>query len=127
MGTRHPLAETFDQMLREQLPNLFRLYLNPHVAQACLCLARYVATTWPEHSTEDRQSFLANSFDEALSGAIKLARYSASVAGRSPTALVFDPEDRLGPFAGTSVGGGRVEFLPGLAIRNGHPAPPQLS
>jgi acetylornithine/succinyldiaminopimelate/putrescine aminotransferase len=108
-------------MLREQLPNLFRLYLNPHVAQACLCLARYVATTWPGRPGELYQSFLANSFDEALSGAIKLARYSAAVGGRPSGGIVFDPGDRLGPFAGTKLGGGgRIEFLPGLAVRNGH-------
>jgi len=121
MGTWHPLTETYELILREQVPNLFRLYLNPYVAQACLCLARYVATTWTNQSGEQFQSFLANSFDEALSGAIKLARYSAGVAGRPSTGVVFDPEDRLGPFAGASVGEGRVEFLPGLAIRNGHP------
>jgi acetylornithine/succinyldiaminopimelate/putrescine aminotransferase len=108
-------------MLREQLPNLFRLYLNPYVTQACLCMARYVATTWPEGQGELCQSFLANSFDEALSGAIKLARYSAAVGGRPSGALVFDPGNRLGPFAGATLGGGgRVEFLQGLAVRNGH-------
>src|SRR5262249_48889666 len=122
MGTRHPLAETYDQILREQVPNLFRLYLNPYVAQACLCLARYVTTTWPKRSDGEFQTFLANSFDEALSGAIKLARYSAGVSGRSGAGLVFDPGDRLGPFAGATIGsGGRVAFLPGLTVRNGHP------
>jgi acetylornithine/succinyldiaminopimelate/putrescine aminotransferase len=125
MGNRHPLAETFDEILRQQVPNLFRLYLNPYVAQTCLCLAWYVATTWPERSGKLFQSFLANSFDEALSGAIKLARYSASVAGRPAAGMVFDPGDRLGPFAGASVGRGRVEFLPGLAVRNGHVEPGQ--
>jgi acetylornithine/succinyldiaminopimelate/putrescine aminotransferase len=121
MGTRHPLAETYDEILRGQLPNLFRLYLNPFVAQACLCLGRYVATTWPTRPGEEFQSFLANSFDEALSGAIKLARYTAHVSGRPGAGLVFDPADRLGPFAGVSVGPGRVEFLPGLVVRNGRP------
>jgi len=105
------LAGTFDQMLREQLPNLFRLYLNPYVVQTCYCLERYIQDAWraPE---EPYQSFLANGFDEALSGAIKLARYCASIAGKSTTGLVIDPTDRLGPFASA----GRVVFLPGLTI-----------
>src|SRR5262249_52475173 len=65
----------------------------------------------------DYQTFLANGFDEALGGAIKLARYNASVAGRPTTGLVLDPTDRLGPFAGAALaGGGRVEFLPGLLV-----------
>ncbi len=40
----HPpsLAETCEQILREQEPNFLRLYLNPHVAQTCFCLDRYV-------------------------------------------------------------------------------------
>jgi acetylornithine/succinyldiaminopimelate/putrescine aminotransferase len=127
MGTRHPLAETFDQIIREQQPNLFRLYVNPYVAQSCLCLARYVSSTWPQKSGAEFQSFLSNSFDEALSGAIKLARYAASLRGRPASGLVLDPGERLGPFAGTTVGGGRIEFLPGLAIRNGDPSNESMS
>jgi acetylornithine/succinyldiaminopimelate/putrescine aminotransferase len=115
MTARHPLTETLDQMLREQLPNLFRLYLNPYVAQTCLCLARYVQTTWGDGS--DFQTFLANAFDEALSGAIKLARYSASVGGRPTTGLIIDSAGRLGNFVGASLpDGGRVEFVPGLSV-----------
>ena len=61
MQPLHPFVETYRQILREQVPNLFRLYLNPYVAQACLCLARYVHSTW-DGTTEadDFQSFLAN-------------------------------------------------------------------
>jgi acetylornithine/succinyldiaminopimelate/putrescine aminotransferase len=128
MSPRHPLADTCEQILREQRPNLLRLYLNPSVTQTCFCLTRYVRDTWPPHPARGEdgkrrgeagqyQTFLANGFDEALSGAIKLARYAASVAGRPTTGLVLDAADRLGPYAGTSVGGGaRVEFLPGLVI-----------
>ena len=118
MTERHPLTETFRQMLREQLPNLFRLYLNPYVAQTCLCLERYVQTTW---GVADRfQTFLANAFDEALSGAIKLARYGASVCGRPGTGLVIDGGNRLGPFVGAAAAGGApVEFLPGLSVVDG--------
>ena len=69
------VAETCEQIVREQLPNLFRLYLNPYVAQTCFCLDRYVHSAWPK-TEETFQTFLANGFDEALSGAIKLARYT---------------------------------------------------
>lgn len=110
------LIDTCAQIEREQLPNLLRLYLNPYVAQTCLCLTRYVQTTWDDPDGE-YQTFLANGFDEALSGAIKLARYCASLAGRSTTGLVVDPDDRLGPYAAaTLAGGGKVEFLPGLVV-----------
>ena len=77
------LSEAYEQILRDQEPNFLRLYLNHHAVQTCFCLDRYVRTTWPgmPASTrrpyahgEDCQSFLANGFEEALSGAIKLAR-----------------------------------------------------
>jgi acetylornithine/succinyldiaminopimelate/putrescine aminotransferase len=109
------LADTCRQMLQEELPNLFRLYLNPFVAQACLCLERYVQTTWRSRAGDDFQTFLANGFDEALGGAIKLARYDASVSGRPTTGLVIDPAGRLGPFAAA----GEVEFVPGLVVVGG--------
>jgi acetylornithine/succinyldiaminopimelate/putrescine aminotransferase len=120
-----PLADTFRQILREQLPNLLRLYLNPFVTQACYCLGRYAATTWERGArAEDFQTFLANGFDEALSGAIKLARYAASTAGRPPTGLVIDPAGRLGPFAAAPAGGGgAVEFVPGLLVAGRDGAP----
>jgi acetylornithine/succinyldiaminopimelate/putrescine aminotransferase len=114
MEARQRLAETYEQILRGELPNLFRLYLNPYVAQTCLCLERYIQDAWHSEAEtpEPYQSFLANSFDEALSGAIKLARYCASIAGKSTTGLVIDPGDRLGPFASA----GSVVFLPGLTL-----------
>ncbi|QDU23721.1 aminotransferase class III-fold pyridoxal phosphate-dependent enzyme [Urbifossiella limnaea] len=110
-----PLADTLDQMLRGQLPNLLRLYLNPFVAQTCLCLGRYAETTWaPPADGRGHQTFLANSFDEALSGAIKLARYDGS-GTRPATGLVIDPAGRLGPFASApAAGGGTAVFVPGL-------------
>ena len=112
------LAETFGRMLREQLPNLFRLYVNPFVAQTCLCLSRAVGGVWGAEMNGhgEYQSFLANSFDEALSGAIKLARYDAGAAGRSPLGLVIDPDGKLGPFASVNVREGRIEFVPGLFV-----------
>jgi acetylornithine/succinyldiaminopimelate/putrescine aminotransferase len=126
MHDRSSLAETCEQILREQEPNFFRLYLNPHVAQACFCLDRYVSTTWAgpaasarghDPPTEDHQSFLANGMEEALSGAIKLARYNRHATGRRTSGLVFDPADRFVGFADAELAGGaRVEFLPGLRV-----------
>jgi acetylornithine/succinyldiaminopimelate/putrescine aminotransferase len=120
MSTRHPLLDTVDEMILTQTPNLLRLYVNPLVAQACLCLARYVEDTWhadaavpPEH-----QSFLANSFDEALSGAIKLARFCAAADGRPKAGLVLDPEGRLGSLAAVTLEGqGTIAFIPELVVR----------
>ena len=120
------LAATYEQMLREQEPNFLRLYLNPRVAQTCFCLDRYVRTTWtgPPDSAghkhgadEDCQSFLANGLEEALGGAIKLARYNRH--GKSPrsTGLILDPADRLMGFAEALMPGGEgVQFLPGLRV-----------
>jgi acetylornithine/succinyldiaminopimelate/putrescine aminotransferase len=118
MTLRHPLADTYERMLRERLPNLFRLYLNPFVARTCFCLGRYAATTWDggTGAAGDFQTFLANGFDEALSGAVKLARYHASLSGRPPAGLILDAADRLGPFAAAPAAGGRVEFVPGLDV-----------
>jgi len=120
---RQRLAATLGQMLSGQLPNLFRLYLNPFVAQTCYCLERYCQTTWPgcrrpDGQPETFQSFLANGFDEALGGAIKLARVCATAARKPADALVIDCAGRLGPFAGAEVKGGRdrVEFVLGLTV-----------
>jgi acetylornithine/succinyldiaminopimelate/putrescine aminotransferase len=111
------ILETCEQILREQLPNLLRLYVNPHVTAACYCLDRYVQTTWSDIGGEECQSFLANGFDEALSGAIKLARCGAAARGRSHCGLIVDPAKRLGPYATTTRrDGARIEFVPGLTI-----------
>ena len=123
-----PLTDTFELMLREQLPNFLRLYLNPYVAQTCFCLDRYAKTTWSDKTAvaQDHQSFLANSFDEAVSGAIKLTRYSANLNGKSASGLIFDVTDRLGPFASAPViGGRRVELLPGLVTIGKGPGDPR--
>jgi len=115
--------ETLESMLWEQEPNLLRLYLNPHVAQACFCLDRYVRTTWPGPASpaagggEAYQSFLANGREEALGGAIKLVRYNRKMTGGGRIGLVLDPSDRLAGFADwTLPTGDRVEFLPGLRV-----------
>jgi acetylornithine/succinyldiaminopimelate/putrescine aminotransferase len=129
-------------MIRERIPNLFRLYLNPFVVQTCFCLSKYVETTWFQPADEmppgpfakpgeaGWPSFLANSFDEALSGAIKLARFVANLEGRPPAGLVVDSQGRLGAFAAVSMmGGERIEFIPRLAVvgRNGGELARQLA
>jgi acetylornithine/succinyldiaminopimelate/putrescine aminotransferase len=118
MGQRHPLFDTWDRMLDGELPNFLRLYLNPHVAGVCLALGRYVQDTWhrPEAPPPESQTFLANGFDEALSGAIKLARFCADLDGRPRAGLVIDCDDRLGPLASIAPAGGRLEFIPDLAV-----------
>jgi acetylornithine/succinyldiaminopimelate/putrescine aminotransferase len=125
MHHQSSLASTVEQILREQEPNFLRLYLNPHVAQTCFCLDRYVRTTWtvpaastrPRARTEDYQSFLANGLEEALSGAIKLVRYNQQRNGLGSTGFLVDPADRLTGFVSAELAGGdRVQFLPGLRV-----------
>jgi acetylornithine/succinyldiaminopimelate/putrescine aminotransferase len=114
------LVETCARMIRQQLPNFFRLYLNPFVVQTCFCLSRLVQKTWAGAGSEPWQSFLANSCDEALSGAIKLARYECNRANWSPAGLVIDPTGRLGYFAAIPLkDGGRIECVPDLTVNNG--------
>ena len=128
----HPLPspiDTLEQMLREQEPNFLRLYLNPHVAQTCFCLDRYVRTTWTRPratasgeglAAEECQSFVANSLEEALGGAIKLVRYSRGENGAGRLGLVLDAADCLSGFADAQLAGGdRVEFLPSLRVIGG--------
>jgi acetylornithine/succinyldiaminopimelate/putrescine aminotransferase len=120
------LDETYERMLRDRQPNFLRLYLNPYVAQACFCLDRYVRTTWREHLATTRrpnawsadcQSFLANGFEEAVSGAIKLARYTRQGTVPRSNGLALDPADRLWGYASVDLaGGGIVRFLPGLRV-----------
>ena len=113
------VADTCDHIVRAKIPNFFRLYLNPFVVQACFCLGKYVQSTWSENESAeaDYQTFLANAFDEALSGAIKLARYWANSQGRSAAGLVLDRGGRLGPFASLPIDNrGRIEFIPNLVV-----------
>ena len=114
------LSDTLGRMLRDRRPNLFRLYLNPFVTQACFCLDRYVRSTWTARADapdDPYPSFLANSFDEALGGAIKLARYCLTLAGKSTDGLVLDFEDRVGSFTEIELSdGGRIELIPGLKV-----------
>jgi len=130
MQNQPSIAETYEQILRDQEPNFLRLYLSPWVAQACFCLDRYVRTTWTELSAstrnkheleEDCQSFLANGLEEAISGAIKLARFNRYSIGAHTTGLILDPADRLRGFASEELPGGQsVRFLPGLRVVGAH-------
>ena len=115
--TAPSLTNTFRQMLDGQVPNLLRLYLNPYVTQATYCLTQYAEESWPPNSeVERRQIFLSNSLEEALSGAIKLARYDANAGGRSPAGLVIDQNQSLNHFCATIVEGETLSFLPDLAV-----------
>jgi acetylornithine/succinyldiaminopimelate/putrescine aminotransferase len=116
---RHPLVETFEQMIRQRTPNFFRLYLNPHVAGTCFCLTRLVQDTWYADASEPPayQVFLANSFDEALSGAVKLARFVAGEEGRPQSGLILGPPKRFAHFAALELGDrGHLELIPDLLV-----------
>ncbi|MGE3803575.1 MAG: aminotransferase class III-fold pyridoxal phosphate-dependent enzyme [Gemmataceae bacterium] len=112
------LFETIATLQERHTPNFFRLYLNPHVAQTCYALNQLVRETWSlGQSDPDYQSFLANSFDEALSGAIKLARYWCHLEGRPGNGLVLDSENRLGAFASVTLNdGAQITFVPGVEV-----------
>jgi hypothetical protein len=116
-STRAALA-TCGEIVDRKLPNLFRLYLNPYVAQACYCAGEAIKSAWPA-AGGPQQVFLANSFEEALSGAIKLARYDRAERRRSAQGLIVDETDRLKYFADAELAdGGRLEFIPALRVVN---------
>ncbi len=108
--------QTCDQIIRLKIPNLLRLYLNPFVAQTCIALAEMVSEVWPESKKEGRRSsFLANSGEEALSGALKLARYTQNVRWKKDASItenrssltqvwLVDDGSRFRHFAETTVG-----------------------
>ena len=111
----HTVADTCEEIVRNKIPNLLRLYLNPYVAQACYCLTKYVEAQWPVRKSEEYQVFLANSLEESLSGALKLARYDANVGGKPTGVLIVVPHDRLRHFAQTELSDqASVDFLPGV-------------
>ena len=108
--------QTCDQIIRLKIPNLLRLYLNPFVAQTCVAMAEMVSEVWPESKSEGRRSsFLANSGEEALSGALKLARYTQNVRSQKDASItenrssliqvwLVDDGSRFRHFAESSVG-----------------------
>ena len=136
MTSRHLLFDTWDQIVEEQLPNLLRLYMSPYVAHTCLCLGRYVQETWyadplaldiartgGNGTTTQRleppefQSFLANSFDEALSGAIKLARFCADCDNRPKTGVIIDTGEKVGPLISVTLARSeKIAFIPDIQV-----------
>ena len=98
MNTSPPLAETIESILQEREPNFLRLYLNPHVAEVCLCLDRYARTTWPGGDDEDFQSFLANGVEEAIASAPS-SSFDAIACPPMPgrLGLILDPADLRSP------------------------------
>jgi acetylornithine/succinyldiaminopimelate/putrescine aminotransferase len=113
------LAETCEDIRDRRIPNFFRLFLNPFVVRTCLCLSHYVRSTWFADDVDRPAfpSFLANSFDEALSGAIKLARFSCNLGNRPAAGLLVDPDGRLGQVAFLSLRNGtKIELIPNLLV-----------
>lgn len=126
--------QTCDQIIRTNTPNLLRLYLNPFVAQTCVALAEMVPAIWSRARGEERRpSFPANSGHEALSGAVKLARYTQNFrsAATSPAAVcsefstnvfLVDNTTRYHHFSSTIVTGDDsqtsviVEFIPEIHL-----------
>lgn len=127
------VLQTCDRIVRLKIPNMLRLYLNPFVAQTCVALNDIVHALWPATKSHGAYpAFLANSGEEALSGAIKLARYtqhqraekkpsSADALKQSTRVFLVDDGDWFEDFAWTTPDGGasetasnqrRVEFIP---------------
>ena len=76
------ILATCRRMTSLKVPNLLRLYLNPWVTQTCVVLSEIIRLQWPSLAYCDHfPTFLANSGEEALSGAVKLARFTARTAG----------------------------------------------
>src|SRR6516225_4753795 len=112
---RHLLLDTFEEMAQERIPNFLRLYLNPHVTQTCYCLGKMVRDTWYADSTGRFQTFLANGFAEAISGAVKLARFSADLHAQPKAGLIVGADHRLECFSSVAIGSRHVlEFIPDL-------------
>ena len=113
----HKLAtlKTCAELIERKAPNFLRVAFNPWVAQTCLVLdhyARQLLRFGEDDADQFCPSFLANSVDEAVSGAVKLARFNASTGSK---VVVIDPENRF-PHFGYSVrpDGSRVEYIPGV-------------
>jgi acetylornithine/succinyldiaminopimelate/putrescine aminotransferase len=109
-------------LIAEQTPNFFRLYLNPYVAQACVCLETIVRQSWPTSDTQEerRPTYLGNALEEVLSGACKLARYETECRGKSQRGLIIDPAARLKYFEGISVASGeQITLIPETVVLAG--------
>ncbi|MBS0265954.1 MAG: aminotransferase class III-fold pyridoxal phosphate-dependent enzyme [Planctomycetes bacterium] len=97
---------------------MLRLSISPFVSQACFCLSQMITEVWPEHADANQfQVFLANSGEEALSGAVKLARYVSHAERRSPVGILIDETGRFEGFAHVDLSEQkRLTFIPGLSI-----------
>ena len=104
--------ETCAEIVDRAIPNFLRVVLNPFVAQTCVALEHFAQRIVHVPTDQSCPSFLANSVDEALSGAVKLARFNSNVSGR---VLVLDTENRFPHFAFSDLADGtRIEFLPNI-------------
>jgi len=116
------ILDTCRMLIEEQTPNFFRLYLNPYVVQACVCLETIARQSWPATGTQDDRwpTYLGNAFEEVLSGACKLARYETECREMSQRGLVIDPAARLKYFEGISVTSGeQMTLIPDTVVLSG--------
>lgn len=116
-----PILETCRELIDKQIPNLFRLYLNPYVTQACVCLESILKQTWKNAwSDEDRlPTYLGNAFEEVLSGACKLARYETECRSVSQRGLILDPAGRLKFFESVTVNNEKISLIPDIIVLSG--------
>lgn len=117
-SVRSSLLDTCDELTEQSTPNLLRLYLNPWVACACVAFDHFARPHLQCTAGTDVASFFANSTEEALSGAIKLARYHVNgrePAVRSGQTIIVDSHNRL-PHFGYSVrsDGSTTQHVPGI-------------
>ncbi|MEZ6033863.1 MAG: aminotransferase class III-fold pyridoxal phosphate-dependent enzyme [Planctomycetaceae bacterium] len=123
MSDVQSVLATCERMIQAKIPNLLRLYLNPFVTQTCVALNEMVHVTWPATLRNGNfPAFLANSGEEALSGAIKLARYTLNARTTSAVAkvLLIDDDNTFSGFAFALIHGSdgarkRIEFIPAVA------------
>jgi acetylornithine/succinyldiaminopimelate/putrescine aminotransferase len=121
MTTPPPILDTCQELINKQIPNLFRLYLNPYVAQACVCLEAILKQTWPNSFTIEERlpTYLGNAFEEVLSGACKLARYETECRGTTQRGLILDPAGRLKYFESISIGAEQITLIPDTIVLSG--------
>ena len=99
--------QTCQQIVDSQLPNLFRLHLNPYVAQVCYCLSMMTDAHLRKRKRIDpNQVFLCNGYAEAVSGAIKLARFTGRTTDSPVDGLIIDRDLQLEHFANTQSASG---------------------
>lgn len=110
------IAATLQELLDRRVPNFLRLHLQASVAQTCVCLSELVAAAWPSaDAAPARPSFLANGREEAVSGALKLARCHLTAHKRPVDGLLVDPCGHLDRFAAIDGrDGSRITLIPGL-------------